>query len=445
MTAERHGLTRAWFLQLPVAGRTKITYITQDDGTLFVQTNSAMIFAIDAETGQIIWSQQVGEPGHPSTRIGANGRPAPDAEAASVDKVLEKADASEHAISLRHDKVVAVANGSNLYLLSRADGSQYTDPKNNIPWKKTLRAAPEAGPLVTDDMVFIPDANGLIEVYLITDSRRSSVMPSSSGRNHQPPVQVGDRIAWATDTGVLQITQPKNVSVRHRIETTGPITTMLVPNPPQLYAGSIDGYFYCINVNSGDIVWKLTTGSPVRETPALVHGSVFVVSEGGGLFRADATTGHQDWFNPSPRHFLAVSPTKAYGLDGLHRLLIMNAKTGATIDSIAMPEGILPVDNVQSDRIYLSSDAGLIQCLHEMALAEPQRYALPKPVEKKPAEEAAPKPKPTPKPADDADKPKPEPKEPMTPKTPPKDKPSTTDKPTPPMKPARGGAKAAMP
>src|SRR5438132_4061132 len=48
--AERHGLTRAWFAQMPVGGRSRITDIVLDEGTLFVQTSAAMLHAIDAET-----------------------------------------------------------------------------------------------------------------------------------------------------------------------------------------------------------------------------------------------------------------------------------------------------------------------------------------------------------------------------------------------------------
>lgn len=443
---ERHGLTRAWFAQIPVGGRTKITHITQDEGTLFVQTSDAMLYALDTETGRLIWSQQVGEPSRPTQKIGSNGKANAEAsEQALLDRVLEKTDTSDRAISQRHDKVIAVANGSTLYLLNRADGSIFLDPKNNVPWKLQLRSVPEAAPLVTDDMIFVPTAGGLIEVYMITDSRRSSAMLSSTGRNHEPPVQVGDRIAWATDKGILQITQPKNVTIRHRIETTGPITTSLVPNPPLVYAGSVDGFVYCINETTGDIVWKLTTGSPVRDTPVLVKGAIFVTSEEGGMFRADALSGHQAWFNPAPKHLLAVSPTKVYALDSLSRLLIINAKSGATVDRLEMPEMIEPVLNDETDRIFLKTEAGLIQCLHEIGAEQPQNYELPKIVEKKPAEDAAAKPaKPaTPKAADDGDKPKP----PVTPKAP-KEKSPTTDTPTPPMKPAaaaKKGAKADMP
>jgi outer membrane protein assembly factor BamB len=415
MTAERHGLTRAWFTQVPGAGgRAQVTHVVQDDGMLFVQTSSAMLFALDAETGRIVWSAQVGEANRPTLRPAANGKAAGETnENAAVDKLFDKVDASsEKEIAKRHDKVVAVVNGSTLFLLNRADGSVYTDPTNNVQWKILLPGTPEAGPLVTDDMVYIPIFNGPVQVYLISDSRRTSTMLSTSGHSEAPLVQVADRIAWATDKGVLEITQLKTVTVQHRIETTGPITARLSAFAPKIFAGSIDGYLYCVDESTGDVEWKLTVGSSIRESPVVIpepragaalRGAVYAVSEDGGMFRTSMADGHQVWFNPSPRAFLAASPTRVYALDAFGHMLILNAKTGSTIDSLPMPEAVRPVLNSQTDRVLLTSDVGLLQCLHEPELAVPRNYIAPK-AEQKP--DAAAPPKAKPKPVVDAEKPK---------------------------------------
>src|SRR6266566_2376546 len=39
-SAEQHGLTRAWFFQIPaIGGRSHLTHVVQDDGMLFAQTS----------------------------------------------------------------------------------------------------------------------------------------------------------------------------------------------------------------------------------------------------------------------------------------------------------------------------------------------------------------------------------------------------------------------
>ncbi len=453
---ERHGLTRAWFTQVPVDGvRGEITYIVPDEGLLLVETSLATLHAIDAESGRIVWTAEFGNPRSPSLRPAGNGRvppkvvaPAADASADAADAGAAdaappdqpadaaakaapragKADAAAALTSLakRHDKVIAVVNGSTLYLLNRSDGSRYLDPKNDIEWKVVLRNAPVAGPLVTDDMVYVPVVGNQIECYSIYDSRQSPGYLTGSGRNDVPPVLVGDRVAWPSDTGVIHITAPNSLSVRHRIDTSGPILSMIAAWPPLAYAGSVDGYLYCVNENSGEVQWKFTLGSAMRHAPVAIKDAVYAIVDDGGLYRIGAA-GHEDWFNPAARHFLAASPSRVYATDSFHRLIILNAATGATMDTVALPSLVQPIVNSETDRIIFSSAAGLVQSLHEPELVQPENYLPPKaskPVEEAPkahpAKAAEPKPKAEPKEGagDDsmtpAEKPAPKPK--VTPK-----------------------------
>ena len=69
--------------------------------------------------------------------------------------------------------------------------------------------------------------------------------------------------------------------------------------------------------------------------------------------------------------FVAASKTRVYATDDTGRLLVLNAASGARLD--AMPiEGISTVlANSDTDRIYLVSEGGLIQCLREAEQTEP--------------------------------------------------------------------------
>ena len=59
LQAETHGLTRAWFAQLPIAGlRSRIQSIVPDDDLLLITTTSADVYAVDAETGRLVWSRR---------------------------------------------------------------------------------------------------------------------------------------------------------------------------------------------------------------------------------------------------------------------------------------------------------------------------------------------------------------------------------------------------
>ncbi len=107
-TAARHGLARQWFNQADVdLSRGRVTDLVLDRGTLFVQTDQAILQAIDAETGQTLWSVQVGRRGHPSLRPATNA------------------------------DMVAVVNGSNLFVLNRHQGK--------VLWQQAIPGAPALG------------------------------------------------------------------------------------------------------------------------------------------------------------------------------------------------------------------------------------------------------------------------------------------------------------
>lgn len=65
-----------------------------------------------------------------------------------------------------------------------------------------------------------------------------------------------------------------------------------------------DGRVYALDAATGHPRWKTTTGAPMRSTPLMADGTLYVGGE-KGLHALDATTGHQRWeFTPcqvSPR------------------------------------------------------------------------------------------------------------------------------------------------
>ncbi len=102
-------------------------HLVLDRGTLFVQTDQAILQAIDAETGQTLWSVEVGRRGHPSLRPATNA------------------------------DMVAVVNGSNLFVLNRHQGK--------VLWQQAIPGAPGAGPALSDMRVYVPSTDGLILAY----------------------------------------------------------------------------------------------------------------------------------------------------------------------------------------------------------------------------------------------------------------------------------------
>jgi hypothetical protein len=86
------------------------------------------------------------------------------------------------------------------------------------------------------------------------------------------------------------------------------------------------------------------------------------------MFCLNGETGENEWYSPGCMQFISVSPTRLYASDRLNRMLILDAKTGAHVDSMLMPGVKAKLRNTQSDRILLTADRGMIQCLRESGL-----------------------------------------------------------------------------
>lgn len=449
-TAARHGLTRAWMVQVRVdRSRGRVTHLLLDRGTLFVQTDRAVVQALDAETGQTLWTSQIGRRDHPSLAAGAN------------------------------DNLLAVVNGAYLYVVNRHSGK--------LLWKNEIDGAPGAGPALSSIRAYVPLANGRVLAYRLApvvdplaelgrvrkeagltaeeraareEERRQQhlihqefippLVCQSFGRLLVQPLVTKQNdneeyVTWPTNHGLLFVgvinrAQEDFFTIRFRLETAKGIAARPTYRPADpadptgegvIYIPSRDGFIYAISGTTGSSLWRFPTGEPIIEPAALVGDDIYVPTQLGGLYCLDAATGQEKWWAPRVVQFIAASKDRAYVVDTLDRILVLDTKTGARVDVI--PTGYLPLKylNMQTDRIYLASETGLVQCLHEIQNVEPIQHRPTRPVgAEKPAEE----------PEEPVEPVQPDPRRVMEPQPPaPRDDPFNRPEAPPAVNPAAGG------
>jgi outer membrane protein assembly factor BamB len=350
------GLQRAWFAQVQLdVSRDRMTHLLLNQGWLFAQTELGVIQAFDAETGVTIWSRMVGEPSHPTLPLAVN------------------------------DRFVAVINGTTLYLLQRSDGRPAVS--------KEISGVPNAAPAMSPARVYIPTMRGLIESWeLPLDEATSTELERerqrtqtpwrihSAGRSETQLLVTPHSVCWPTDTGYIYVAELDARKVLFRVELTDHIVAPLGYRDPTLVAGGLGGFVWAVNETKGNVLWRFSTGYPIRKGPVIIDDQIYVCPQGHGMFCLDSTQGKQLWWAPNAAQFVAASSENVYASDPSKRLLILGAKTGnlrATLATEALP---LQLTNQQTDRIYLGTRSGLIQCLHELALTEPIDHA-PRPQE----------------------------------------------------------------
>jgi hypothetical protein len=354
--AARHGLARSWFGFVRVGGgRSPIVDVKFDAGTLFVQTGIGTVHAIDGDTGRTIWSADVGSPSHPSMPLGIS------------------------------ESRVAVLNGTMLYVLSRSTGQ--------LEFSKSMRGVPVAGAALTDEAVFVPNTAGQVETHsLVEEDHRNLANFRLEGQELTQPAVSYLGVVGASGRGDIGMANLSGTEPIFRLPTNYGFKASPAAWGSRFYAGNVGGLLYAFEGVGGAERWSFAAGSAITQSPVPFADAVYVLCEDLTMYRVSTETGREDWMAKNIRRFLATSPTKVYTLDRFGRLAVLSAKTGALIDLAAIPPLAFPVTNTDTDQIFLATDTGLIQCLHEIELTKRLDYRPPKKEEAEKIDLSKPKP-----------------------------------------------------
>jgi outer membrane protein assembly factor BamB len=279
-----------------------------------------------------------------------------------------------------------LVNGSTLYVLDRHTGRPVDQ------WQ--VGGAPGAAPAVTDRHVIVPLVSGRIEAYPLDGEKSSPWFYQSSGRSLVAPLATSRSIVWSTDQGNLYFASAGIPKVRFRFETPSEFLAEPAYRENMVFAISQVGELYAVDEKTGSRRWKYATGYPTDRAPAVVGDVIFVTSEQPALHCVDAKSGHGIWEAEDVAQFAAASDQRVYGVDRYGTLLVLDRATGAEIGRLPTTGEFQALVNDQTDRLYLLSENGIVQCLHEVGRREPIFHNAPPaapaaPPEQPPAEPAA--------------------------------------------------------
>jgi outer membrane protein assembly factor BamB len=318
---------------------------------VYALTSTSMVHCLNGETGETLWTVQVGDRLSPSWMKSDNG-------------------------------YVAVANGTDLYCL---DG--YT---GEILWKRKCRGAPSGTPAISTEFIFVPMADGVVEDYFLGNSRRVPESVRAPGNIYVGALATPFTVSWISDRGQMNIANGNFESAGRTVSYRVKFGSKSVAAPTALevldegskmpryllLAGSVGGEVYCIDERNGGIVWVFAAGQPVRETPFAIGQDVFVVTDGQLLFAVDASTGLEVWRKSGYRRVISASSKNVYVLDSLGKLAVIDRSTGSQIALLPTTNASLFMDNIKTDRVFVGTKSGAIQCLREQAQKQPLFHRL---------------------------------------------------------------------
>jgi outer membrane protein assembly factor BamB len=378
-TAERHGLARPWFTQVQMDNsRSRISDIVLDRGTLFVQTDTSRVHAIDAETGRTLWARQIGKPSSFTVAPGVSSR------------------------------LVVVLNGVRLYAVNRFTGE--------IIYETEVNGAPGAGPAVSDEWVYVPLVTGVLMGYRVNitsekDDSRSYANDDEKkaaednyrrhltvNQTHFPPIYCAskgramvqpiltrqnaseDIVVWPTDKGITSVARldrraNDRLGMLYRIETTAGYAIQPAYIPPANNAGTSsgtivvttrNGFVIAINELAGSVAWRFTVGEPMDKSAVVIDDRVYVVSQLGGMYCLDAKNGERIWYAPRVMQFVSASKRRIFVADQRDQIVALDYKTGDRVDSLPAEKLSIKFVNSDTDRLYLATVKGLVQCFREL-------------------------------------------------------------------------------
>lgn len=231
------------------------------DGTLYVNTFSGDTFAIDAETGDVVWRVRVGTE-KPST-------PAIDGP-----------------------RLIVSSKDGAVRGLRRDTG--------RVIWRVQTAGKVESSPVVVDGLAYFGSTDGRL-FAVRSDTGRVRWAYDTGGRINASPSLFGDRVCISTyagsvvcvrkDTGEeLWTTYVRRDTFRDESFYASPST-----DGARIYTVSRSGTVVCLDARNGRVLWTSDVGGLGYTTPAIAQGIVYVGGFDGKLRALRATTGRELW------------------------------------------------------------------------------------------------------------------------------------------------------
>jgi outer membrane protein assembly factor BamB len=217
---------------------------------------------------------------------------------------------------------VATAFAQNTFHGNNAHTGVYESPgpkqPGGVKWAFKAGGAIVTSPALADGVVYIAALDG--HLYAIDQQTGKekwnfkSRMPITSS-----PAVVGDTLYFVSSAGSLaaldiKTGQPKwvyAIEYERKFEAKNlhgyPSAAQTIPDAWDLftsspavangkvYFGSGDGNVYCVDAQTGALLWKFATKDVVHSSPAVVNNTVYIGSWDSYLYAIDADTGQEKW------------------------------------------------------------------------------------------------------------------------------------------------------
>ena len=138
----------------------------------------------------------------------------------------------------------------------------------------------------------------------------------------------------------------------------------------RVFVGSDDHNAYGVDAKTGNMLWHFTTGDRIVAAPVPAGGSVYIASLDGKLYALDPATGVEQWrystdaqfqtapaMSPDGTLYICGSDRKVYAINAATHNLVWMFQAGGNLTGA-------PAVGVINQTVYVGSDDGLLHALN---------------------------------------------------------------------------------
>ena len=321
-------------------------------------TNRGDVTLVDGETGAVLWTKTVGNPRHAAVGVCTN------------------------------DELTVVLTGLRMYVIRNSDGHVITE--------KITKGIAGASPVITErrtattfnyevnqngensySMIYVPTIENRMDLYDLDKEIKTGGPDALAsypkglpgfGRGLMQPTLGSKSIAWPTDQGIVYVADLVTNNVDRQLRTLGTITSPVayIPGVRRFLTASSDGYVYCFKEDDPDDMWRSSIGEPIYREPILVDGNAYVVTRSYKLHQLDLSTGAEKWIVPNVERVISISDNRIYCVQVGGNLMVLDENQGTPLRTVPMQSVDFTFLNTMTDRMYIGTKDGLLQCVREL-------------------------------------------------------------------------------
>ncbi len=277
------------------------------NGKLYAVNNNGVAFALDANTGKVLWQRHIGELNASSptyykerlyiVNLAPNQVLKLDARTGKVIWKRALPGRAESSPLVMGNTLYFGCEDGHLFALSTRNGHER--------WATTLAGPVKAAPAYYKGNLYVGDYGGDMNAVkastgkLIWQSGSLGNGFGSEGEFYSTPAVAFGRVYAGNNDGRIYSYDLKNGALAWTHSTggyvySGPAVASTQNSPPTVYIGSFDGNIYALNAKNGETRWTRSAGGQVIGSLSAVGEIVYVAEfTTGGTNGYDMKTGRQ--------------------------------------------------------------------------------------------------------------------------------------------------------